>query len=300
MLTTNTIEKSLDFQRIFFFSLFSLSIVFWLNTNQDDPIIIKVLWSLVLLSFLLYWSHFRSIEWYLSVILVGLCLRFWMVSFEDFSQLPTQDSIQDFQVFLTFIETDSIFVLPSNAPRTVQGTLSNYSAFPIIHSLAASFSIMTGIKSYFLAYAIITWLYLAFVCSVLSLVMLLSSGASLNPRIASVGLIVVCFEPISVYWTGQMVRQLIGLVLVITFYSLILLFTESKYRIRLVILASLVCILQPASHHLSSANAIALVSGISIVLLVLSYLSPKFREELPRLSFNTVMNMIVILSVTFL
>ena len=291
---TDNHNQPLDFERITLFSLFLISAFFWLSTNQDDPIIIKIAWSLILLFFILFWSFHRSIEWYFSIILTGLCLRFWIISFEGFEQLPTQDSIQDFQVFLVFLESDSLFVLPT---QLVDG-LSKYSAFPVLHSLAISASVLTGTDSFFLAYSITTWLFASFICSVTSLIIILSSKASLNLRIVPLGLIVVCFEPISVYWTGQMARQLIGLVLVITFYSLLLLFTETKYRIRLAIITSLVCILQPASHHLSSANAIFLISGVTIVLLTLSLFSPRFKQELPNLSINSMVNMVVILSVT--
>ena len=202
-----------------------------------------------------------------QIAIVFLLIRNTYYFSTNYSIIPFDDGNWDYGVVKTFIENGSISVIQE--PRL----LTWYSGWPLLHTLAASLSQISGIDAFHVVLLLPSIIAMVSFIFVYLFVEKIRKSMNIDAGVTSLALLIYATSPDNLFWSMQFVRQNFGILMITIIFYLIYLLTISPRNRSYAVLTIFFVMSLVITHHFTSFTAIAYLFLFSAFLAIGKHLA---------------------------
>ncbi len=231
-----------------------------------------------------------------QMLLLFLLLRNVYYLATQYSSIPFGDPYWDYGVIATFLEADSVFVIPAEtSPATY---LTWYSGWPLLHVLVSILSRISSIDPFYITLifpSIFSTLSFIFVYL---LVEKIRCALNLNDMVTFFALLIYATMPEALYWPMRLTHQNMGMLFLTIIFYLMCKTISQRNRVNsiLIIVFSMSLVL---THHLTSFITMFYLFLFSTFVFVGTFLSTKTKIDAKLLWSKSVISFWNITAILF-
>lgn len=230
-------------------------------------------------------SRFLIIHIYLIFLLARSIYSLSM----ECSIIPFDDGNWDYALVRTYMQKQSVFVV--SEPRL----LTMYSGWPLLHTLAACLSWVSGIDPFYVALILPHIISTSSFLFVYLLFEKIRKPLRLEAHITSIALLLYAISPDSIYWPMQFVRQNLGILLLTVTVYLIARLVSNPTSPQYTGLAFFFSFSLVTAHHLTSFLTVAYLLLFSALIAIWRYAKKAEHVVSPRPFFAIALAMLIFL-----
>lgn len=215
--------------------------------------LVATLFAALIVAQMLTKGNRKSLVFQIALLVLLTNIVYYLAT--NYRIIPFWDGNWDYAVVKTFIQEGNTFVIIEQEPsaRARASILSWYSGWPLLHSLAFSFSQISGIDAFHISLGLPLLISITSFLFVYLIVEKVRKSLGLDMMVTNLALLIYAASPEALYWQIQFVRQNLGILMlfatIYTFYlSSINLTNSRKYKALAIFFAMTLIV----THHYTS------------------------------------------------